>query len=86
MMSASAVQSRVPDGWSVESRRPNELTILAPHGGVTLDIGGRFYQLGFGIRPPRPYSMAQKYTGRGWRDRLVADAVKALEECREARP
>lgn len=80
LASVLVVQSRLPAGWVAEDYGAGDVVIRSPHGSVTIDVERRIFKLGYGIGPPRPYSMACKYTGRGWLGRLVDDAIKALKE------
>lgn len=64
----------LPVGWRHETSH-GATVIVGPSGGVTVDFERRGYALGWVlVRPETP----MLYTGRGWRKRLVQDAVDAL--------
>lgn len=75
----------LPDGWSVENEPGNEdcVVLLPPHsfgcGAVTVNLRKRAFALGFGA-----FSFccdsSDKYQGRGWRQRLIDDAVSRLKD------
>lgn len=48
-------------------------------GGVMIDLNARGFVLGFGGRVPHEKSNFEKYKGRGWKQKLVDDAIAALE-------
>ena len=70
------------DGWTVERsnhdkvvfhiKRPNEIG----GGWVSINLNTRCFGLGNCL--PRRASWKSEYEGRGWKNRLVADAVAAL--------
>lgn len=70
------------EGWSHEwltdkhcvcLKRPTELG----GGFVTVDFERRVFGCGYGR--PRTNAGAAEYTGRGWKDRIVRDAIEHLE-------
>lgn len=61
------------DGSRVCITRPRELG----GGFVTIDFERRVYGTGYG--KPRQHAGKEKYTGKGWRDRIVRDAIDHLE-------
>lgn len=76
------VAARLPEGWTVEyydPSRPSAVVILTGArrlGYVTIDFERRGFRIGASISgPPAKRGM---YTGHGWRERLVDDAVAAL--------
>lgn len=46
-------------------------------GFVTVDLERRIYSTGYG--KPRQGATAMAYTGRGWKDRIIRDAIDHLE-------
>ncbi len=66
----------LPEGWTSEVRGDRIIIERPSIAFVTVDIERR----GFagGIRHRAPSLATTEYTGRGWRDRLIADAVKWL--------
>lgn len=83
MASASdpVLLSRLPAGWTAEpyaASTPHLMIISTPGGAsVTIDSAGRTF--GLGVDVPRR-NANDRYTGRGWFNRLVDDAVKALQD------
>ena len=84
------LQQILPLGWTVE-RQPDGLTKIAgfstksianrrylPDGYVTVSETRRNFALG--LSPPRD---KKDYKGRGWRNRLYADAIQALQSALE---
>jgi hypothetical protein len=74
----------LPQGWTSEDVRFSEgdyLVIRRPDGyaslSVTIDLKKRGFRSGFSTTGPM--SSQGSYSGRGWRDRLVAHAVGWLE-------
>jgi hypothetical protein len=80
----AAIEKRIPHGWRVSWAYSSSKRLIIEHafGAVTVDIDRRGFALGIVAMVPR-YST--RYAGRGWRDRLVDDAVKALQAA-EGRP
>ncbi len=76
------VTAHLPEGWTVDNYTPGKscdhlIVKAAGHiGCVTLDLGRRGFRLG--IKGFGPTAGDTKYTGHGWRERLVDDAVAAL--------
>lgn len=79
----------IPDGWTEATTRDGYTVIVEP--GLctaTIDWFGRVVRGGHGCyggsdiagRHPVPGAFAPRYTGRGWRDRLVADAVEWIAD------
>ena len=66
----------LPDGWTSEEIAGNTVLGMPNFGSVTICWATRGFALGF-TQFVRPMS---GYTGRGWKDRLYADGVKALQE------
>lgn len=67
----------LPEGWTSEDRG-DELIIDAAdgRGSVTIRWDLRSFCLGVGFAGP---ATTAKYTGRGWKERLLADAVAKLQ-------
>lgn len=64
----------LPAGWVREERWFGVILMWSDHGFVTINEKKRGFALGSG-------SIVQAmpgYTGRGWKDRLYADAIAAL--------
>ncbi|MGF6836993.1 hypothetical protein QF001_000860 [Paraburkholderia youngii] len=71
----------LPEGWTREEIRSYGTVIEWPgHGFATVDERVRGFALGMQV-----VRMRGDYAGRGWKDRLYADAVKALQEVFERR-
>lgn len=67
----------LPEGWTMGESRTYGTVITKPgrEGGyVTVDEGKRNFELGTVVVRRRG-----DYAGRGWRERLYADAVAALQ-------
>lgn len=72
----------LPEGWTREEIRCYGIVLEWPgHGAVTVDENVRGFALGM-----QPIRKRGDYAGRGWKDRLYADAIKALQEVFERRP
>lgn len=76
-----------PQGWGEERIPGTECTVFAaPHlaGSVTVDFDARSFRAGYSttgkIVSHKPYA------GRGWRDRLCADAVQWLDRTLQHNP
>ena len=83
MMWLEHVQQLIPPGYTAENRGSDHVIVIhcSTIGGVTIDFQRRAYALGYGFSAARAVN-ATKYTGRGWSQRVVRDAVRALEACR----
>lgn len=71
------IPKNLPDGWTVEESRSYGVVIEAPGidgGSVTVDENARNFLLGVGVVRTKG-----NYSGRGWQDRLYADAIEALK-------
>ena len=67
----------LPNGWTSEDLGASQLLLRCADGGmVTLDFERRLFRAGYSTAGP-PTSTA-KYTGRGWQQRLLADAIAQL--------
>lgn len=75
-----AAKVSLPEGWTSESVYDDRYLLLcsAPPKGymATIDWGDRCIRLGFVTCGP--VISEKKYTGRGWKDVLVGDAVECL--------
>lgn len=80
---------RVPDGWKLEEmpRDPDHLLITTPSPGVyfvTIDLALRGFRTGYsttGLLVGEGWNKKRKkYGGRGWKQAVVDDAVKHLQE------
>lgn len=69
----------LPSGWEKDDLLFHGCTVLKrPQSGyVTIDWGIRKFCLG--ISRPRGFR-GDEYSGRGWKERLLADAIRALDE------
>jgi hypothetical protein len=66
----------LPEAWTCEKDSSYGVVIGWPgHGYVTVNDSVRGFALG--IQPVRERG---NYAGRGWKDRLYADAIKALQD------
>ncbi len=80
----------LPEGWTSEELPDGQILLsTAPvHGGhmrvyATVDFAYRGFRSGLSQRGPltsRYEFPDRKYEGRGWKDRLVSDAVAWLQE------
>ena len=69
----------LPDGWVAEypEHMPSCMVLCSPEGGfATIDFSRRIYSYGYGF--PRREWKGPHYSGRGWKDRIVVDAVRGL--------
>jgi len=84
-MSERDCPSGIPSGWTYEPMvgMRNFAVIKGPDGFVSLDFERRLFRGGW-TTIGRPAS-TEKYTGRGWKSRLVTDAVKWLQQVYEDR-
>ena len=68
--------------WDEEdpSNMPN-CTVLkhAIYGYVTVDFDKRIFSIGMGL--PRSWLPSMAYSGKGWKERIVADAKAHLSGC-----
>ncbi len=75
----------LPGGWNMEDEPSNEdcVVLLPPNslgcGAVTVNLKKRAFALGFGAFIFCCDSSA-KYQGRGWKQRLIDDAVSHLKD------
>lgn len=73
----------LPGGWTTEDLGNSQLLISAPQGritcSVTIDLRARGWRGGI-TRTGLLESRDRRYSGRGWRQRLIDDAVKYLQE------
>lgn len=69
----------IPNGWTWEFVGDDFVTISAGHkkGWVTVDMLRRSFRAGMSTVGPKLSTGA--YTGRGWRDQIIEDAVKWLK-------
>jgi hypothetical protein len=74
----------LPEGWAAASHGTRYTVIDNRHGGVTIDWQSRGYRGGFGTTHGKLTSTGP-YLGRGWRQRLVADAAAWLQGIYETR-
>jgi hypothetical protein len=70
--------TQLPHGWHCDSFPPHLVVIYAPHGVVTIDYKHRAIGLGvwYCIVTSEPLAGC---TGRGWRAKLAAAAIEALQ-------
>lgn len=69
----------LPKGWKQKEMVDGTLVVSHPDGGgVTINYTRRGFALGYGtwVKPNHDSG----YTGRGWRERLLNDAITALNE------
>ena len=66
----------VPEGWQRDELWFGVVLTWPGHGFVTISEKKRGYELGHGSIV---YAMPG-YTGRGWKERLYADAIAALKK------
>lgn len=60
--------------WYVEELKNGQFAVYAhEHGAITIDFSARGYALGYGVYVR--YSLDRKYCGRGWRGKLISDAI-----------
>ena len=74
----------LPEGWTIEDLPRSRTSVVAGAGGfVSISWNVRRFELGYHChvsgRPYPPY----EYSGRGWQDRLLADAIAALKKVYE---
>lgn len=74
---------QLPDGWTSRKLTHNGcdfIEIVAPSGqfscSTTVDLERRAFRVGYSFTGP--FVTKKIYGGRGWRERLVADAVAHL--------
>ena len=63
-----------PDGKCICFARPQEIG----GGFVTVDFEQRIFSCGYGR--PRVHAGSKTYTGRGWKDQIIRDAIDHLEK------
>lgn len=75
------VDEALPDGWTSAHMYGDRFTVItAPKiGAVTIDWRDRVFRLGVWFHGS---TEMDPYTGRAWKQRLVCDAVKKLQEIR----
>lgn len=71
----------LPDGWERSEVWFGTVLHWCGNGFVTVSEKHRSFSLGHGSVTTR----LSGYTGRGWKDRLYADAIKALQDAVEGR-
>lgn len=69
----------LPEGWTEELGSKRAILEWTGHGAVTISLERRGFVLGIGGYIPWPDPKTSPYTGRGWKDRLYADAIRALQ-------
>jgi hypothetical protein len=70
----------LPDGWRYENVVTDQIVITAPgpRGGcVTVDLDRRGFRLGYGVAGR--LTSEGTYKGRGWKQALVAAAIRRLD-------
>lgn len=67
----------LPEGWNQFMYGSAVVWEIPTKGAVTIDENKRGFTLGIGGYIT---SRADIYTGRGWKDRLYADAINALQD------
>ena len=70
----------LPQAWSEEKHEhmPNYMVLKHEvYGWVTIDLEKRIFSLGMG--QPRTWRPSMAYSGRGWKERIAADAMAHLE-------
>lgn len=83
---------RIPEGWTLEpmTGMRDLFIVIAPKiGAATIDFQRRGFRLGMfvlsgsfvGAKYTRRGYEQKKYEGRGWRQKLVDDAVASLGAC-----
>ncbi|MBA9846780.1 hypothetical protein [Ralstonia pickettii] len=81
MIKSKIDRASLPDGWVAEQHPsfPDVAVLTRPNGGfVSIDLQKRIFSLGY-CRPHFPMNGAAAYEGRGWKSRIVADAVAWLD-------
>jgi hypothetical protein len=80
---------RIPDGWTFEDlpRQPDHMLLSTPSPGlymVTIDFRLRGFRTGYSttgrLVGEEWNKKRKKYSGRGWRQEIVNDAVAHLQE------
>lgn len=71
----------IHNGQFIAIERPREIG----GGFVTVDVKRRIFSIGYG-RVPRHMGNKTDYTGMGWLDRLVRDAIDHLEKTMKELP
>lgn len=69
----------LPTGWTAEPAYSGQVLLLEKEGcgAVSIHMGARTYSLGICV-PRTEYKAADGYSGRGWRGRILVDAMAAL--------
>jgi hypothetical protein len=65
----------IPEGWTREEGHYGVILEWPGRGAVTVDEERRGFALGIARS-----KASDKYTGRGWKDQLYADAIQALTD------
>lgn len=75
----------LPEGWTVENPPNCRTSILSYPGAgfVSICWQRRCFETGYTQHPRESARPPFKYSGRGWQDRLLADAVEALKKIYE---
>ena len=76
-------KATIPEGWRIDSSRNNDYEMIQEPTGmtVTIDHVKRRAYPGYGNRDGQPINDIV-YSGRGWRDRMITDAVAHLQKLR----
>ena len=75
-------QDLLPEGWSLDTPCSEAVICLrAPNnrGFISIDLVRREWELGSTAHPRFPFNRGITYTGRGWLQTLINDAVAALD-------
>lgn len=81
MTNIEVARARLTDGWKAEIWT-DRIVISNAHGGITIDFERRLYRFGWVISGPG--HGAGKH-GRGWRERLIDEAIAALRAAQDRR-
>lgn len=68
---------KLPNGWHVWPSGKDAFAITCGEGFVSIDFQKRSFELG---HTPVFTDRSDTYTGRGWKQRLVDDAIKHFDE------
>jgi hypothetical protein len=73
----------IPDGWSIQNIAPYGVVISRPveigGGFATIDVGQRAFTTGMCPVLVHNRIIPSEYSGRGWQQKLVDDAVRWLD-------
>ena len=69
----------VPDGWEVTTHGDQYLIIRGPAGFVTVSLVARVFRLGHTATHGPAHPRSRPAFGRGWMQKVVDDAVRALK-------